>query len=183
MKINDPIHFFMFSILYILLSGLGGGKVTIWQFTSNSVTKRSPSLKKELSKAFFQSREGCKDLLTQGYFPFLLQVTLTVDGVYTERWMGSGGFSFLASTTAFLGGSEATYSLPGTKTNNNLVGCLKKVTDIDNSWPLLLAASSSEIYGRNLKHGLLKLSHSDAKNTILLCKILWKGGKCERNTC
>ena len=42
--------------------------------------------------------------------------------------MGSGGFSFLESTTAFLGGSEATYSLPGTKTNNNLVGCLKKVT-------------------------------------------------------
>jgi hypothetical protein len=42
--------------------------------------------------------------------------------------MGSGGFSFLASTKAFLGGSEATYSLPGTKTNNNLVGCLKKVT-------------------------------------------------------
>ena len=41
--------------------------------------------------------------------------------------MGSGGFSFLESTTAFLGGSEATYSLPGTKTNNNLVGCLKKV--------------------------------------------------------
>lgn len=33
----------------------------------------------------------------------------------------------MASTTAFLGGSEATYSLPGTKTNNNLVGCLKKV--------------------------------------------------------
>lgn len=50
-----------------------------------------------------------------------------MDGIYTERWMGSGGFSFLASTTAFLGGSEATYSLPGTKTNNNLVGCLKKV--------------------------------------------------------
>ena len=50
-----------------------------------------------------------------------------MDGTYTERWMGSGGFSFLESTTAFLGGSEATYSLPGTKTNNNLVGCLKKV--------------------------------------------------------
>ena len=36
----------------------------------------------------------------------------------------------MASTKAFLGGSEATYSLPGTKTNNNLVGCLKKVTHI-----------------------------------------------------
>ena len=52
---------------------------------------------------------------------------MTVDGIYTERWMGSGGFSFLASYTAFVGGSEATYSLPGTKTNNNLVGCMKKV--------------------------------------------------------
>jgi hypothetical protein len=42
--------------------------------------------------------------------------------------MTSGSFSVLASNTAFVGGSEATYSLPGTKTNNNLVGCLKKVT-------------------------------------------------------
>ena len=41
--------------------------------------------------------------------------------------MTSGSFSVLASNTAFVGGSEATYSLPGTKTNNNLVGCLKKV--------------------------------------------------------
>ena len=59
----------------------------------------------------------------------LLQVTLTVDGLYTERWMTSGSFSVLASSTVFLGGSEATFSLPGTKTNNNLVGCLKKVGD------------------------------------------------------
>ena len=57
----------------------------------------------------------------------LLQVTLTVDGLYNERWMTSGSFSVLASSTVFLGGSEATFSLPGTKTNNNLVGCLKKV--------------------------------------------------------
>ena len=58
---------------------------------------------------------------------FMFQVTLTVDRHYTERWMTSGSFSVLASNTAFVGGSEATYSLPGTKTNNNLVGCLKKV--------------------------------------------------------
>ncbi len=61
-------------------------------------------------------------------FLSLLQVTLTVDGLYTERWMTSGSFSVLASSTVFLGGSEATFSLPGTKTNNNLVGCLKKVS-------------------------------------------------------
>ena len=42
--------------------------------------------------------------------------------------MTSGSFSILASNTAFVGGSEATFSLPGTKTNNNLVGCLKKVS-------------------------------------------------------
>ena len=66
-------------------------------------------------------------VLTTPVFLSLLQVTLTVDGLYNERWMTSGSFSVLASSTVFLGGSEATFSLPGTKTNNNLVGCLKKV--------------------------------------------------------
>jgi hypothetical protein len=61
------------------------------------------------------------------FFLEFIQVTLTVDGLYTERWMTSGSFSILASSTVFLGGSEATFSLPGTKTNNNLVGCIKKV--------------------------------------------------------
>jgi hypothetical protein len=42
--------------------------------------------------------------------------------------MTSGSFSILASSTVFLGGSEETFTLPGgTNTNNNLVGCLKKV--------------------------------------------------------
>ena len=49
---------------------------------------------------------------------------VTVDGTYSERWITAGSFTLLASSTVFVGGSEATYNLPG---NNNWVGCLKKV--------------------------------------------------------
>ena len=52
------------------------------------------------------------------------QVVVTVDGTYSERWITAGSFTLLASSTVFVGGSEATYNLPG---NNNWVGCLKKV--------------------------------------------------------
>ncbi|XP_071747001.1 neurexin 1 isoform X2 [Lepeophtheirus salmonis] len=55
------------------------------------------------------------------------EVTLTVDDLYNERWVTSGSFSVLASTKVFVGGSEATYTLPGTKAQNNLVGCLRSV--------------------------------------------------------
>ena len=64
----------------------------------------------------------------------LLQVTLTVDGIYMEQWKTSGIFSVLASNTVFLGGSEAAISnpLPQSTTNINLVGCMRKV-NIDNN--------------------------------------------------
>ena len=52
---------------------------------------------------------------------------MTVDGVYTEKWMTTGSFDMLASTKAFIGGSEAPYKLPGKNGRYNFVGCLKKV--------------------------------------------------------
>ena len=57
------------------------------------------------------------------------QVELTVDGLYTERWITSGSFSVLASGTVFVGGSEPSYALPGITESNeqNWIGCLKKV--------------------------------------------------------
>ena len=57
-----------------------------------------------------------------------------MDGVYSERWITTGSFSMLASSTVFLGWSEATYNLPGTSTNNNWVGCLKKVLSLKVPW-------------------------------------------------
>ena len=56
--------------------------------------------------------------------PLSTQVVVTVDGTYSERWITAGSFTLLASSTVFVGGSEATYNLKG---NNNWVGCLKKV--------------------------------------------------------
>ncbi len=61
----------------------------------------------------------------------LPQVTVTVDGVYTDRWITSGSFSVLASSTVFVGGSEPSYRATedGGKVNgNNWVGCLRKVS-------------------------------------------------------
>ena len=59
---------------------------------------------------------------------------MTVDGLYSERWITSGSFSILASSTVFVGGSEATYTLPAAGTNNNWVGCIKKVSELVTEW-------------------------------------------------
>jgi len=59
------------------------------------------------------------------------QVTLTVDGKYTERWRTVGKQSHLASSLIIMGGSEGrggeSQLLQAT---NNLVGCLKKVSQL-----------------------------------------------------
>ena len=65
-----------------------------------------------------------KCLCFDGLLSFRPQVVVTVDGTYSERWITAGSFTLLASSTVFVGGSEATYNLKG---NNNWVGCLKKV--------------------------------------------------------
>ena len=57
----------------------------------------------------------------------LLQVTMRVDGKYPERWRTVGSFSFLSSSSSFLGGSEGRENIPVLQNINNLVGCLKAV--------------------------------------------------------
>ena len=55
------------------------------------------------------------------------QVTMTVDGQYPEKWRTIGQFSYLSSSSLFLGGSDGRENVPLLKHINNLVGCLKKV--------------------------------------------------------
>ena len=56
-----------------------------------------------------------------------VQVTMTVDGTYREKWTTSGTFSMLSSNKVFIGGSSQPYKLPGANTKTNFVGCMKKV--------------------------------------------------------
>ncbi|XP_064486129.1 neurexin 1-like [Ornithodoros turicata] len=53
-------------------------------------------------------------------------LSITADGVYTERGSTSGSFSFLTSSLLYVGGTE-TQPLPGYKSKSNFVGCLRKV--------------------------------------------------------
>ena len=55
------------------------------------------------------------------------QVTMRVDGKYPERWRTVGRFTFLSSSSSFLGGSEGRENIPVLQNINNLVGCLKGV--------------------------------------------------------
>ncbi|XP_023227763.1 neurexin-3-like [Centruroides sculpturatus] len=51
-------------------------------------------------------------------------LSLTVDGIYSERGSTAGSFALLSSSQIYLGGMELTPSLRG---RNNFVGCLRKV--------------------------------------------------------
>ncbi|TRY78356.1 hypothetical protein TCAL_01738 [Tigriopus californicus] len=55
------------------------------------------------------------------------EVTLSVDGRYTEKWVTSGPFTLLISSLVFVGGSETSITLPGARASYNWVGCLKEV--------------------------------------------------------
>ena len=52
---------------------------------------------------------------------------MTVDGKYPERWRTSGRFSYLSSSSSFIGGSDGRENIPLLRNINNLVGCFKKV--------------------------------------------------------
>ncbi|KAK3926655.1 Neurexin-3, partial [Frankliniella fusca] len=54
-------------------------------------------------------------------------VTMNVDGVYTDRSHTAGSVTILASSRVFVGGSDDTLALPGSKQDSNFVGCLRKV--------------------------------------------------------
>ncbi|KAG0412158.1 hypothetical protein HPB47_010714, partial [Ixodes persulcatus] len=60
-------------------------------------------------------------------------LSITADGVYTERGSTAGSFSFLASSALYVGGTDAI--LAGPK-RNNFVGCLRKVELVADSLQL-----------------------------------------------
>ncbi|KAH7940421.1 hypothetical protein HPB49_000195 [Dermacentor silvarum] len=60
-------------------------------------------------------------------------LSITADGVYTERGSTAGAFSFLASSALFVGGADV--PLPGPK-RPNFVGCLRKVELVADSLQL-----------------------------------------------
>ncbi|XP_065225027.1 neurexin 1 isoform X2 [Planococcus citri] len=55
------------------------------------------------------------------------RVSLTVDGIYTEHASTAGTFTMLSSSKLYIGGSEHTRTLPGSSTNQNFVGCLRRM--------------------------------------------------------
>jgi len=58
---------------------------------------------------------------------YLLQLAVTVDEVYGEQGSSAGAFTSLPLGYVYLGGSENTVALPGTKASSNFVGCIRKV--------------------------------------------------------
>ena len=62
-------------------------------------------------------------------FSYTSQISLNVDGApYPELWKVSGPGDMLATVTAYVGGSEAPFEMPGQiGANSNFVGCLRKV--------------------------------------------------------
>jgi hypothetical protein len=79
-------------------------------------------------------------LLKLGMFFFLLQLSAVVDGVYSEHSHTAGTFSMLSSSRVYVGGSQNTHALPGSRIHNNFVGCLRKVLWNFYSLTLLLLA-------------------------------------------
>ena len=73
-----------------------------------------------------------------------MQVTMTVDGTYREKWTTSGTFSMLSSNKVFIGGSSQPYKLPGANTKTNFVGCMKKVCFYP--WWAPSESGTSELY-------------------------------------
>ncbi|XP_050438780.1 neurexin-1a isoform X2 [Adelges cooleyi] len=55
------------------------------------------------------------------------KLSVTVDDVYGEQGSSAGAFTFLTLGYLYLGGSENTPSLAGTKASTNFIGCIKKV--------------------------------------------------------
>jgi Laminin G domain len=55
------------------------------------------------------------------------QLSAVVDGVYAEHAHTAGTFNVLSSSRVYVGGSENTHALPGSKIHNNFIGCLRKV--------------------------------------------------------
>ncbi|CAL4079401.1 unnamed protein product, partial [Meganyctiphanes norvegica] len=55
------------------------------------------------------------------------QVSIGLDGLYTDKGTTAGPFSHLSSSKLHLGGADHPALLPGAETRSNFVGCLRKV--------------------------------------------------------
>lgn len=55
---------------------------------------------------------------------------MTVDGIHSERWTTAGTFSMLSSSRLFVGGADPSHALPGLRTRNDFIGCLRKVQSL-----------------------------------------------------
>lgn len=71
-------------------------------------------------------------------------VAVVVDGVYTDRSHTAGSVAILASSRVFVGGSDDTGALPGSKQDANFVGCLRKVcAPVPETWKSFQSFKSS----------------------------------------
>ncbi|VVC42463.1 Concanavalin A-like lectin/glucanase domain,EGF-like domain,Laminin G domain [Cinara cedri] len=83
------------------------------------------------------------------------KLAVTVDEVYGEQGSSAGAFTSLSLGYLYLGGSENTVALPGTKASTNFVGCIRKVeytSDGVNKYDFLemgkTGISSIQVFGR-----------------------------------
>ncbi|XP_076324369.1 neurexin 1-like isoform X2 [Tachypleus tridentatus] len=63
-------------------------------------------------------------------------LSITVDGVYTQRGSTAGAFSLLSSAQIYIGGYDAASTLAIGRTSTNFVGCLRKVQFVADSLSL-----------------------------------------------
>ncbi|KAG8193397.1 hypothetical protein JTE90_012197 [Oedothorax gibbosus] len=75
-------------------------------------------------------------------------LSVTIDGVYTERGSTAGSFSMLSSSVIYVGGTDpntAAQLVPASRVRNNFVGCVRKVEFIADSVSLdLLSLAKSQ---------------------------------------
>ena len=62
------------------------------------------------------------------HLPSLLQLSVSVDGLYSKKGTTAGPFSHLSSSRLHLGGADVPALLPGAETRSNFVGCMRKVS-------------------------------------------------------
>ncbi|GBN65192.1 hypothetical protein AVEN_8427-1, partial [Araneus ventricosus] len=59
-------------------------------------------------------------------------LSVTIDGVYTERGSTAGSFSMLSSSVIYVGGltpTTAAQLLPASRVRTNFIGCVRKVSE------------------------------------------------------
>jgi hypothetical protein len=102
-------------------------------------------------------------------FIFLLQLSAVVDGVYSKHSHTAGTFSMLSSSRVYVGGSQNTHALPGSRIHSNFVGCLRKVTYVTVLCVLYCHHHHSE-HGQGLG---LKTCSFEAQGVLLSLSLFW----------